>query len=65
MTSDQLEHVYPFFWLNIMAVTSNSSKMRKLLSLQARHTIIEKVVAGGERNFDLLLGLLTFVNWHV
>lgn len=65
MTSELVRQMYPFFWLNIMAVASSSSKTRNSLSLQARRTIIERVVAGGERNFDLLLGLLTFVNWHV
>ncbi|KAF3024984.1 hypothetical protein E8E14_013914 [Neopestalotiopsis sp. 37M] len=44
-----LQQVYPFFWLNIMAVTSNSSKLRKSLSLQARHAIIERVVAGASQ----------------
>ncbi|KAK6065033.1 C6 transcription factor [Seiridium cupressi] len=62
-TSDLVRQTYPFFWLNVMAVTSGSAKRRNCLSLQSRRTIIERVVAGGERSLDLLLGLLTFINW--
>ncbi|KAM0812065.1 hypothetical protein AB5N19_14382 [Seiridium cardinale] len=62
-TSDLVRQTYPFFWLNVMAVTSESAKRRNSLSLQSRRTIVERVVAGGERSLDLLLGLLTFVNW--
>ncbi|SPQ19115.1 0ac4db94-26a7-4e22-a804-f89098a3b643 [Thermothielavioides terrestris] len=55
--------VYPFLWLAIMAVASRSVKARNALSLQTRRIMIERVVAAGERNLDLLLGILTFVNW--
>ena len=48
-----------------MGVTSKSAKLRNHLSLQTRRVIIERVIAGGERSFDLLLGILTFVNWLV
>jgi hypothetical protein len=62
-TSLQLRHDYPFLWLTIMSVTSNSFLTRKSLSNQAKATIIQRVVTDGERTLDLLLGTLTFVNW--
>jgi len=65
MTSVHIRKSFPFLWLNIMAVASKSAKTRNYLSLQTRCIIIERVVAGGERSLDLLLGILTFVNWLV
>jgi hypothetical protein len=65
MSSERLRQVYPFLWLAIMAVASRSVKARNALSLQTRRIMIERVVAAGERNLDLLLGILTFVNWSV
>lgn len=65
MTSSQLRDTYPFLWLNIMSVAIPSVKMRTSLNDQAREIIVQRIVAGGERSLDLLLGILTYVNWSV
>lgn len=63
MTSLQLRQAYPFLWLNIMSVASKSVGQRQAFANQARNVIVQRVVAQSERSLDLLLGILTFVNW--
>lgn len=63
-TAAQLQHEKPFFWLAIQTVScTNASAQQIYLSTKFRETIAKRVVVDGERNIDLLLGLLAFLPW--
>jgi hypothetical protein len=64
VTPDELRASRPFLWLSVMSVASTSARTRNRLGRQTRNIIVQRVVGGSERSFDLLLGILTFVNWY-
>ncbi|KAH8657849.1 hypothetical protein BX600DRAFT_468265 [Xylariales sp. PMI_506] len=63
LTSNQLRGMYPFLWVNIMRVASNTLKLRNSLNAQIRRTIVQRIVSNSERSLDLLFGMIIFVNW--
>ncbi|KAE8451746.1 hypothetical protein EG329_003203 [Mollisiaceae sp. DMI_Dod_QoI] len=46
-----------------MAVSSKSTSQQEVLGNKVRQTIAQEMVVQSEKNIDLLLGLLTFINW--
>lgn len=63
MSSQQLKDKYPFLWLNIMSIAAATPKRKAALGIQAKDTIIQKVVVERDISLDLLLGLLVFSGW--
>ena len=53
----------PFLWLCIMAVTMKSSLKQRALGLEIRRQIAYRIIIEGERNIDLLQGLLVYAGW--
>ena len=55
----------PFLWLCIMAVSLKSSLKQRSLGLEIRRTMAHRLIVEGERNIDLLQGLLVYSGWFV
>ena len=65
MTAKQLREWNPFLWLNIMAVTARTPGQQSTMSDYIKRFVAQKMVVHNEKNLDLLLGLLVFVNWYM
>ena len=55
----------PFLLNAILAVSSRSSSKQKNLGNEVLRQLAEKVFVNGERNLDVLLGILTYAGWCV
>ncbi|KAK9367092.1 hypothetical protein V1509DRAFT_194602 [Lipomyces kononenkoae] len=62
-SSDELRQERPFLWLCIMAISCPSTSDQIRLGNGIRQIVSQKVVINGERNLDLLLGIMIFVGW--
>ena len=58
-----IETEHPFLWLCIMAITSRSSTRQTILGKEIRQTIGQRLIVDGERNLDLLNGLIFYGGW--
>ena len=65
MTAKQLQKEQPFLWLCIMAVASNSSSQKAALGREIRITLGKEVWLESRNSLDIVLGLLTYLNWYV
>jgi hypothetical protein len=64
MTARQLRELYPFLWVNIMAVTVNHVTGQNVFMTDSiKHFVAQKIVVDNEANLDFLLGLLVFICW--
>jgi hypothetical protein len=63
-SAEQLRQERPFLWLCIMAVSSKSTAEHQVLGRKIHKTVAQEMVVQFERNIDLLLGLLIFINWY-
>ncbi|KAL8787768.1 MAG: hypothetical protein Q9195_007637 [Heterodermia aff. obscurata] len=63
MTAKQLRERSPFLWFNIMAVTARTPGQQSAMSDHIKRFAAQKMVVHNEKNLDLLLGLLVFINW--
>lgn len=59
----ELKAQQPFLWLCIMAVSLKCSTQQKALGLEIRRTMAYRIILEGERNLDLLQGLLVYAGW--
>ena len=64
MTAQQVRQERPYFWLCIMAVSSPIIHRQVALGQTIREIAAREIVIEGQRNLDLLLGLLCFVGWY-
>lgn len=64
-TSGQLREERPFLWLCVMCVACSSTSQQLALGDSVRQIISREIVYKGEKNIDLLLGLLIFLAWYV
>ncbi|KAL1963469.1 hypothetical protein VTN77DRAFT_8370 [Rasamsonia byssochlamydoides] len=62
-SSQQLRQEWPFFWLCIMAITTKTVSKQLGLGRAIRQIASQEILVDGERNLDLLFGLLVFVGW--
>ncbi|KAK9366602.1 hypothetical protein V1509DRAFT_641574 [Lipomyces kononenkoae] len=62
-SSEKLRQERPFLWLCIMAISCPSISDQIRLGNGIRQIVSQKVVINGERNLDLLLGIMIFVGW--
>jgi hypothetical protein len=65
MTAKQLHNEQPFLWLCIMAAASNSSSQKRALGREIRVTLGREVWLESRNSLDIVLGLLTYLNWYV
>jgi hypothetical protein len=63
-SAQQLRQERPFLWLCIMAVSSKSTAEHQVLGCKIHETVAQEMIVRFERNIDLLLGLLIFINWY-
>jgi hypothetical protein len=54
----------PSLFTAIMAIVSRNSRRQRALGKVFMKQIADRVVVGGERNMDLLLGILTYGAWY-
>jgi hypothetical protein len=54
----------PSLFTAIMAVVSRNSRRQRAFGKNFMKQIADRVVVGGERNMDLLLGILTYGAWY-
>jgi hypothetical protein len=64
-SAQQLQEERPFLWLNIVAITAQSSSRQQRLGALIRQHVAQNMVIETERSIDLLLGLLAFLAWCV
>ncbi|KAI1779151.1 hypothetical protein F4818DRAFT_403499 [Hypoxylon cercidicola] len=62
-TSGQLREERPFLWLCVMCVACSSTSQQLALGDSIKQIVSREMVYKGEKNIDLLLGLLTFLAW--
>ncbi|KAI1766320.1 hypothetical protein GGR53DRAFT_487022 [Hypoxylon sp. FL1150] len=62
-TSSQLREERPFLWLCVMCVACSSTSQQLALGDSIKGIVSREIVYKGEKNIDLLLGLLTFLAW--
>lgn len=55
----------PFWWLAIVMATAKSTSRQIALGIHIRQLLGQKLLISGERNLDLLWGLLTYIAWSV
>ena len=65
MTAKKLREWNAFLWFNIMAVTARTSGQQSTMSDHIKRFVAQKMVVHNEKNLDLLLGLLVFINWYM
>ncbi|KAB8301529.1 hypothetical protein EYC80_003377 [Monilinia laxa] len=53
----------PFWWLAIAMTTAKTTSRQMALDMHIRQTLGQKLLIQGERNLDLLWGLLTYIAW--
>ncbi|KAF7916578.1 uncharacterized protein EAE98_010587 [Botrytis deweyae] len=53
----------PFWWLAIVMATAKSTSRQVALGMHIRQLLGQKLLISGERNLDLLWGLLTYIAW--
>lgn len=53
----------PFWWLTIAMATAKTTSRQIALGLHIRQILGQKILVQGERNLDLLWGLLTYIAW--
>ncbi|CAD6447419.1 d016ff59-97a4-4e2b-9e05-a91e23b87a92 [Sclerotinia trifoliorum] len=53
----------PFWWLAIVMTTSKNTSTQIKLGIHIRQVLSHRLIIMGERNLDLLWGLLTFIAW--
>ncbi|THV46805.1 hypothetical protein BGAL_0358g00040 [Botrytis galanthina] len=53
----------PFWWLAIVMATAKSTSRQIALGIHIRQLLGQKLLISGERNLDLLWGLLTYIAW--
>ncbi|KAF5874200.1 putative zn 2cys6 transcription factor protein [Botrytis fragariae] len=53
----------PFWWLAIVMATAKSTSRQIALGMHIRQLLGQKLLISGERNLDLLWGLLTYIAW--
>ncbi|KAH7117077.1 hypothetical protein B0J11DRAFT_108797 [Dendryphion nanum] len=63
MTVSEMERRFPFLWLNIRTICAQSTPVQMDLALQTREIFSRQVLIEGERNVDLLLGVLMQISW--
>lgn len=55
----------PFWWLAIVMTTAKITSRQITLGLHIRQLLGQKLLCLGERNLDLLWGLLTYIAWYI
>jgi len=55
----------PLLWLCIVAVTSRSTAQSQALSLRAKEIISKRLFVDGERDLEMLLGVIILVTWSI
>lgn len=64
VTPQELRQTKPFLYRVIMALAcQRSSSHQQILSDSVRNVYINSVLVSGEKNLDLLQGLLVFLGW--
>ena len=63
ISASALKAQRPFLWLAIMVVTTKSTLKQRCLGMEIRAKIAERLIVEGERDLDLLMGLLVCVAW--
>lgn len=63
MTAQQLRQERPFFWLCIMAISSTIVSQQLTLGRAIREIAGHEILVEGQRNLDMVMGLLCFVGW--
>ncbi|KAM0159184.1 hypothetical protein ACHAPG_003666 [Botrytis cinerea] len=53
----------PFWWLAIVMATTKRTSKQIALGMHIRQLLGQKLLISGERNLDLLWGLLTYIAW--
>lgn len=65
MTAKQLQEQRPYLYNAILAVSNRDPTLQRALGKSVMKELAERVIVGGERNLDLLLGVLTYAGWFV
>ncbi|TRX88331.1 hypothetical protein FHL15_010769 [Xylaria flabelliformis] len=64
-TAAQLQRERPHLWLNIRSLCTKSPSQQSALFCQCRELLVKKIFVDGERNLDLLQGLLVLLAWNM
>jgi hypothetical protein len=64
-SAQQLYQEKPLLYIAILAISSRSSSQQKQLGQLVMKQLAERMFLNGERNLDLLLGVLTYAAWFV
>lgn len=64
-TAQILRQERPFLFLVIIAVSSESKPQRLVLGRDIKQMLARELLVENEGNFDMLLGLLVFLNWYI
>ena len=63
-TAEDIQRERPFLLKSILAVASRNPKQQILLGISLVRELASRVAVNGERNLDLLLGVLTYTGWY-
>ncbi len=64
-TAATLRHHSPFLLLTVLSACQEDNPcLDRQLDAEVRNVVARRIVAQGERNMDLLLGLLVHIAWH-
>ncbi|KAF1999367.1 hypothetical protein P154DRAFT_230071 [Amniculicola lignicola CBS 123094] len=58
-----MEREWPFLWMTIQGISNPCSDAQAETGNQIRNTVATKIIVEGERNLDLLFGLLVYTSW--
>jgi hypothetical protein len=64
-SAQDLRRDRPFLFLSILAVASRNGPQQLELGKSVMKQLAERMFVNGERNLDLLLGILTYAGWSV
>ncbi|KAI0183747.1 hypothetical protein EV127DRAFT_474880 [Xylaria flabelliformis] len=64
-TAAQLQRERPHLWLNIRSLCTKSPSQQSALFCRCRELLVKKIFVDGERNLDLLQGLLVLLAWNM
>ena len=63
ISAEELYISRPFLYISILAVTVHDSAQQITLGKRVMEQLAKKMFVLGERNLDLLLGILTYAGW--
>jgi hypothetical protein len=61
--ASELRRYRPTLYTAVMAIATRNSQQQRKIGQQFMRQVAERLIIRGERNLDLLLGILTYAGW--